>query len=245
VFASINTAVTIRQSLMLLALLTAGLTIGAILGGWLGWRGLDHATKSLATRCAEGWGRGATFDSRSRWPIARARLGAPENARLLLAAALLSVPGGVGPAAAMGLLASWVIGSYLGALLLALSRVARAASDWLRSTPITFWAFAWALSRRTLLHQLAGTIVGVAIMVVLGADAQSGLYAGTLWIVLVTLVTVLSVADCYHTRSSGAKVVLSVIAVLVTEQRWRGSGIALAVLLTAVHMQRGKRHARP
>lgn len=248
VLASINTAVTLRESLMLLALLTGGLSIGAIFGGWRGWRGAKprhEQSRYLRRPRAEASVR-PSAQGLSRWPIAQALAWArPENARLLVAVAILAVPGGVGPAAAMGLLASWAVGSYLVALLLALPRVARAASDWLRSSPITFWAFAWALSRRMLLHQVGSTIVGVTVMVVLGADAWSTLYAGTLWLVLVALVTVLSLADCYHARSSGPKVVLSVLTVLVAEQRWRGWGIAFALMLTAMHMRRGKRYARP
>lgn len=248
VLASINTAVTIRESVMLLALFTGGLLIGAIFGGWRGWRGAKprhEQSRYLRRPSAQALMR-PSDQGLSRWPIAQALAWArPENARLLLAVAILSVPGGVGPAAAMGLVASWAVGSYLVALLLALPRVARAASDWMRSTPITFWAFAWGLSRRMLLHQVGSTIAAVIVMVVIGADVSSTLYAGSLWLVLVALVTVLSLVDCYHARSSGPKVVLSVLAVLMAEQRWRGLGIALAVMLTAMHIRRGNRYARP
>ena len=120
----------------------------------------------------------------------------------------------------------------------------RAAGQWLRSTPITFWAFAWPLARRMLLHQVVGTLAGVAIMLLLGAPPRVALYIGTLWLALVVVVTAVSLADCYRARSPAVKLVLSTLAVLVTEQRWRGWGIALAMLVTAVHLRGGTRYAR-
>jgi hypothetical protein len=156
----------------------------------------------------------------------------------------MTIPGGVGPLAAMCLLASWVVACYLGALLLALPRIADAASDWLRSTPITFWGFAWPLARRTLLHQLVGTVVGVAIMLLLGAELRDALYVATLWLALVALVAAVCLADCYRGRSPEVKAILSLLAVLAAEQRWRGWGIAFAMLVTAVHMRGGARYAR-
>jgi hypothetical protein len=181
----------------------------------------------------------------SRWPVAQALAWArPENARLLLATAILTIPGGVGPLAATGLLASWIVVSYLGALLWAVPRVARAASDWLRATPITFWSFAWPLARRMLLHQLGGTLIGVAVMLMLGTAPSTAVYAGTVWLTLVVLVTTLSFAECYRARSPVAKITLSMLAVLLAEQRGRGWGISLAILLAALHMRGGTRHAR-
>lgn len=247
VLASINTAVTIRQALTLLALLTAGIAIGAIFGGLLGWRRekprlersryVPRPKPHALTR--------PSADGLSRWPVAEALAWArPENARLLLAAAILTIPGGVGPGAALGLLGSWVVACYLGALLLALPRAARAACAWLRSTPITFWAFAWPLARRMLLHQLVGTLAAVAIMLLLGAEPPTALYTGTLWLALVALVTAVSLAECFRARSHGPKIVLSTLAVLGTELRWRGWGLALAILVAAVHLRGGLRHAR-
>jgi hypothetical protein len=142
------------------------------------------------------------------------------------------------------MLASWALVAYLGALLLAVPRVARAAADWLRSTPITFWAFAWPLARRTLLHQFAGTLAGVPVMVVLGAEPLTAIYAGSVWLALVALVTAMSLADGYRARSQVAKIPLSILAVLLTEQRAQAWGISLAMLLTALHLHGGARHAR-
>jgi hypothetical protein len=244
---SFNAAVALGQSLTLLGLLIAGSAAGALLGGLLGSRGGGRAREdsrytrrpkpnALARPSAAGL---------SRWPVAQALAWArPENARLLLLAAILSVPGGTGPLAATGLLASWVVVSYLTALLMAVPQVARAASDWLRSTPITFWAFAWPLARRMLLHQLGGTLGGVAVMLLLGTAPLTAIYAGTVWLALVAVVTATSFADCYRARSPRVKITLSILAVLLAEQRAHGWGVALALLLTAFHLRGGIRHAR-
>ena len=244
---SLNTAVTREQSLTLLLLLTAGAAGGAIFGSLLGHRGprrkreasryTRHPRVIDATR--------PSAAGLARWPIAQALAWIrPENARLLLAVAILTIPGGIGPLAAAGLLASWAIVSYLGALFLAVPRVARTASDWLRSTPIAFWAFAWPLARRMLLHQFCGTVIGGVVMRLLGAAPSTALYAGTVWLAIVALVTASSLADCYRARSPVAKITLSVIAVLLAEQRARGWGISLAIILTALHVRGGTRHAR-
>lgn len=245
--ASLNSRVTFDQSLMLLVLLTAGGTAGATIGGLLARRGgrrwredsryVRRPNVPVVTQPSA-----AGF---SRWPIAQALAWArPEKARLLLAAAILSVPGGTGPLAAIALLASWVMVSYLGALLLAVPCVGRAASDWLRSTPITFWAFAWPLARRMLLHQLIGTLIGVAGALLLGVAPSTAIYAGTVWISLVALIAAVSLADCYRARSPAAKATVSMLAVLLVEQRAHGWGISLAILLTALHLRGGTRHAR-
>lgn len=244
---STNTAITVRQSLTLLALFTVGVAIGAMFGALLGWRkGKPRYERSrYARRPNVNALAQLSADGLSRWPISQALTWArPENARLLLAASILTIPGGVGPVAGVGLLASWVVASYLGALLLAFPRVARAACNWLRSTPIAFWALAWPLARRMLLHQLVGTFAGVVIMLLLGTELGIALYIGTLWLSMVGVGTFVCLADCYRARSYGVKVVLSVLTILVTEQRWRGWGIALAMLVTAVHIREGMRYAR-
>ena len=64
---------------------------------------------------------------------------------------------------ALFILVTWTVGSYLIALLIAIPHVGRSASQWLRSTPVTFWTFAWPLARRALLHQLLGTLIAMGI----------------------------------------------------------------------------------
>jgi hypothetical protein len=245
--ASLNAAVTFEQSLTLLWLVTAGGVVGALLGGWLALRGSKPKREgSRYTRRPKpvAFARPSAA-ALSRWPVAQALAWArPENARLLLLVAILTVPSGIGPIAAVGMLASWAIVSYLGALLLAVPLVARAASDWLRSTPISYWAFAWPIAQRGLLHQLGGTLVGIAVMMVLGAAPATAIYAGTIWLAVVVLVTALSLADCYRARSPFMKITLALIAVLFAEQRAHGWGVSLAVVLTGLHLRGGTRHAR-
>jgi hypothetical protein len=246
--ASLNVAITIGQSLTLLGFFTAGSAAGALVGWSLAIRGDTRRREgSRYSRRMKRIDASAKSSSAalSRWPVAQALAWArPENTRLLLAVAILTVPSGVGPVAALGMLASWAVISYLAALLLAVPRVGRAASEWLRSTPITFWAFAWPLARRTLLHQLLGTLVGVAVLLMVGAEPATAFYGGTVWLALVALVTAVSLADCYRARSPVAKITLSALAVLLIEQRLRGWGISLAILVTALHMRKGVRHAR-
>ena len=203
---SLNSQVTIEQSLQLSALIT----IGVICGALCGW-GLSRPS---ATRRREG----SRYTPRSKrkpahsvpssaalshWPIAQALAwGRPENARLLLGAAILTVPGGSGFLAAVVILVAWIIGSYLTDSGLAHCDSTRRAVGFrvVALTPITFWAFAWPLARRALLHQLCGTAIamGVMLMSVLSCSRRS---LGTLWLTLVVLTAVLSLADCYRARS--------------------------------------------
>lgn len=245
--ASSNAGVTLEQSLTLTALLAAGGVAGAAIGGWLALR--SDKTRRESSRYTRRFKSVSSMRpsaaALSRWPIAQALAWArPENSRLLLLVAILTVPAGIGPIAAVGMLASWAIVSYLGALLVAAPLVARAATDWLRSTPISFSAFAWPFARRQLLHQLGGTFVGVGVMVMAGAEPLTATYVGAVWLALVALVTAISLADCYRARSPLAKITLSLVAVLFAEQREHGWGIALAVLLTALYLRGGRRHAR-
>jgi hypothetical protein len=245
--ASLNASVTFEQSLTLLGLVTAGGVVGVPLGAWLALRSSKPRLEgSRYTRRPKpvAFLRPSSA-ALSGWPVAQALAWArPENARLLLLVAILTVPSGIGPIAAAGMLASWSIVSYLGALLVAVPLIARAASDWLRSTPISFWAFAWPIAQRGLLHQLGGTLVGIAVMIVLGAAPMTAIYAGTVWLAVVVLVTALSLADYYRARSPFVKITLSLLAVLFAEQRAHGWGVSLAILLTGLHLRGGTRHAR-
>ena len=241
-----NAEVSLEQSVTLLGLLAAGCAAGVPLGWLVLRRDKTRRESSRYTRRSKAVSSTRPSASAlSRWPIAQALAWArPENSRLLLLVAILTVPGGIGPIAAAGMLASWAIVSYLGALLAAVPLVARAASDWLRSTPITFSAFAWPFARRELLHQLGGTFVGVGVMVMAGAEPLTAIHVGAVWLSLVALVTAITLADCYRARSPLVKLTLSLLAVLLAEQRAHGWGIALAMLLTGLCLRGGTRHAR-
>lgn len=244
---SLDSAVGIEQSLRLSALVTIGAGVGGPSGWWLSRRSADRRSEGsrYTLRRKHGTQTAPSSAALSYWPIAQAfAWGRPENARLLLGAAILTVPGGTGVLGGLFILVTWSVGSYLAALLVAIPHVGREASQWLRSTPVTFWAFAWPLARRALLHQLLGTVIAMATLLALGASLATAVYFGVLWLVLAVLTAAISLADCYRARSPGAKTALSAIMALLAEQRMHGLGIAIAVLLTILHLRIGVSHER-
>ncbi len=244
---SLDTAVSVEQSLRLSALITMGVAVGAPCGWWLSHRSSKRSKEGsrYTPRRKRGTQTAPSSAALSHWPIAQAFASSrPENARLLLGAAVLTVPGGVGVLGALFILVTWAVGSYLVALLIAIPQVGRSASQWLRSTPITFWGFAWPLARRALLHQLFGTLIAMGVMLALGASALTAIHVGVVWLTLVALSAAVSLADCYHARSPGAKTVLAMLAALLAEQRVHGLGISIALFLTALHLRIGASHER-
>jgi hypothetical protein len=244
---SLDRGVTIAQALELDALLVAGAAGGALGGWWLLRRSTAQAAPGsrYTIRPRQAVAFAPSSGALSRWPIAQAfAWRRPENSRLILLAAILTVPGGTGLLGSMCLLAMWVVGSYLAALVVAVPHAARRAVEWLRSTPIGFWSFAWPLARRALAHQLCGTFAGMGVMLLLGSSLAGALYAGVLWMAIVVLTAALGLADSYRARSPAVKATLSVLAALLAEQLARGWGIALALLLAAWHLRRGGVHAR-
>ena len=244
---SLGAAVTVDDALQLSALIAAGGGAGALCGAWLSRRTTvrRHAGSRYAPRPISAARSMPSSAALSRWPIAQAfAWSRPENARLLLAARSSAFRCGTGILAGLFIIATWLAGSYLVALLISLTRVARCASEWLRSTPIAFWAFAWPLARRVLLHQLCGTVRRDGILSMLGAPPSTAIYFGTVWMTLVVLVAALSLADCYRAQSPTVKTVLSMMAALVAEERAHGWGLSLAVALAALHLRIGAKHAR-
>jgi hypothetical protein len=244
---SLDTSVSIAQSLQLSALITIGSAVGGPGGWWLARRSPEQRNESsrYTPRRKHAVPIAPSNAPLSRWPIAQAfAWGRPENARLLLAAAILTVPGGTGIVSALSILVTCGIGSYLVALLIAIPHVGRAASRWLRSTPITFWAFAWPLARRALVHQFIGMLIAVGGMFALGASVSTTIYLGAVWLTLVVLTTATSLAECYRGRSPSVKTIFSAAAALLAEQRVHGVGISIAVLLTVVHLRIGASHER-
>lgn len=177
----------------------------------------------------------------SGWPIAQVRAwGRPENLRILvLIPALFAVQAGSSAVHGLSVLAIWVLGGYLGGLLRAVWQTARSASDWLRSTPIPFAQFAWAMTRKALLHQLVGTAVAAAVMMSLGAPVASALYASALWLTIVLLSYSIFVVDAYRSRSPLIRLVLSFATLAIVEAREHGWSIPLAALLAAWHLRAG------
>ena len=175
------------------------------------------------------------------WPLAQVRAwGRPDNLRLLvMVVALIGVQAGASALNGLAVIATWVLGGYLSGLLSAVLRTAREAAQWLRSTPIPFAQFAWAVTRRALLHQVVGTAVTAALIVILGAPWASALYISALWLGIVLLSYTISVADSYYSRPSFLRMVLSFATLAVVEVREHGWSIPLAALLAAWHLRAG------
>jgi hypothetical protein len=177
----------------------------------------------------------------SGWPLAQVRAwGRPENLRILvLIPALFAVQAGSSALHGLSVIAIWILGGYLGGLLTAVSQTARSASDWLRSTPLPFAQFAWALTRKALLYQVVWTAIAAALMVSLGAPLQSALYVGALWLTIVVLSCSIAVADSYRSRTPHVRMILSFATLVVVEVRAHGWSIPIAALLAAWQLRAG------
>jgi hypothetical protein len=177
----------------------------------------------------------------SGWPLAQVRAwGRPENLRILVVIpALFAVQAGSSAVHGLSVLAIWVLGGYLGGLLRAVWHTARSASDWLRSTSIPFAQFAWAMTRRALLHQFVGTAVAAAVMIGLGAPWPSTLYVSALWLAIVVLSYSIFVVDAYRSRPPLVRLVLSFTTLAIVAAREHVWSIPLAALLAAWHLRAG------
>jgi hypothetical protein len=247
VLLSLNPSVSVEQSLTLSALIAIGIAAGGLCGWWLS-RGPTEQGKPASRYAPKPKNETSTAPSSealSRWPITQAfAWGRPENARLLFGAAILTMPGGTGILGALVILGTWTVGSYLVALVIAIPHVGRSASQWLRSTPITFWSFAWPLARRAFLHQVIGTLVVLGVMLALGMSPSTAMYVGALWLAVVVLIWAVSLADCYRARSSATKTAISTFVTLLAEERVHGLGISIAVFIAVLHLHFGRNHER-
>jgi hypothetical protein len=217
--------------------------IGSIVGWWSARRSRDDALEGSRYVGAIK-PRSATLpssDALSAWPVAQVRAwGRPENLRILvLIPALFAVQAGSSALHGLSVLAIWVLGGYLGGLLRAVWHTARSASDWLRSTPMPFAQFAWAMTRSALLHQFVGTVVAAAVLMSLGAPLATALYLGALWLAIVLLSYSIFVLDAYRSRPPLVRLVLSFATLAIVEAREHGWSIPLAALLAAWQLRAG------
>jgi hypothetical protein len=217
--------------------------IGAAAGWWSARRSRADAMEG-SRYVGAAKPRNATVPSAaalSRWPLAQVRAwGRPENLRVLvLIPALFAVQAGSSALHGLSVIAIWIVGGYLGGLLTAVSQTARAAAIWLRSTPLPFAQFAWALTRKALLYQIVWTAIAAALLVSLGAPVPSALYASVLWLTIVLLSCSIAVADSYRSRPSHVRTVLSFATLAVVEVRAHGWSIPIAALLAAWHLRAG------
>jgi len=244
---SLDHSVTAGQSLQISALMAIGVAVGGPFGWWLSRR--QGAPVKLGSRytprsrpVAELMPSTAAL---SRWPIAQAiAWGRPENARVLLGAALLTIPGGAGILGMVIIIGTGIVGSYLVSVFIAIPVVGRAALEWLRATPITFLGFSWPLVRRALVHQVIGTSIAVCAAAVLSASLSAAIYFGVMWLTLVVLVWAVCLADAYRAHSVATKAIVSTFAAVLAEERVRGLGVAIAIFVAAVHVYLGVRHER-
>jgi hypothetical protein len=228
----------------LIAALSAGALAGMLFGLWMP-QGKSHtpyegSRYARATRVAVGQPLRPSSAALSRWPVnLTLAWSRPENSRALVVIALLSVQAGSSMLAGIMVVTMWLLAAYLGSLLAAVVDVAREASTWLRSTPMKFHAFAWPIARRALLHQVAGTVLAMGVMIAQGAPLSMALYLGAMWLTLAVFVCAISLAESYRGRSPILKAALSVMALAVIEIREHAWSIVFAALLTAWHWRAG------
>lgn len=247
VLLTLDASVSVDQSLQLSALIVIGTAVGGPCGWWLSRGGAirGRPTSRYTPRRRPKTSITPSTDALAHWPIAQAfAWGRPENARLLLGAAVLTIPGGTGILGALFILGTWTVGYYLVALLFAIPHVGRSALQWLRSTPITFWAFAWPLVRRALLHQVIGTLAAMGVALALSASLSTAMYLGLIWLALAMLIWTISLADAYRARSFAIKTAISAFAALLAEARVHGLGVVIAVFVAVLHLHLGANHER-
>jgi len=198
---SLDASVSLRQCVSLAVLATSGAAAG-VLVAWAVSRRQKRSRREdsrYTRRPAAVAELTPSSEALSRWPIAQAfAWSRPENARVLLAAMILSVPGGTGIIGSLAILAAWGLGSYLVAVSIAVPYVARRASQWLRSSPMRFRRFAWSLSWRALLHQLCGTAIAAVGFVSAGVTAVTVAYWILLWLMMCVTMAAIGLADYFR-----------------------------------------------
>jgi len=178
-------------------------------------------------------GRGMSY-----WPIAQTLAWhRPENAKIVLLAALMAVQGGSSMAIGLCVVGAWLIAIYLATLLHATVHTGRAAATWLMSTPIGFVQFAWPIAKLVLLHECIGALVAAAMGAALGAPLATIAYLAILWITIVVVASAVSLADSYRHQRHGFKLVLSMTGFAAVETRAHGWAIPVAIAVAAWHIK--------
>jgi hypothetical protein len=233
-------ATVVGKVMLWVALATA---IGSAVGWWSARRSRAEALEGsrYVGAIKPRSGTQPSLAALSGWPVAQVRAwGRPENLRILvLIPALFAVQAGSSAVHGLSVLAIWVLGGYLGGLLRAVWHTGRSAAQWLRSTPIPFAQFAWAMTRTALLHQFVGTAVAAAVLISLGAPLANASYLGALWLAIVLLSYSIFVVDAYRSRPPLVRLVYSFAALAIVEARAHGWSIPLAALLAAWHLRAG------
>lgn len=222
--------------------IAGGAVIGATIGWWSAKRSRADALEGSryvrqVKACTDTVPSAAAL---SGWPLAQVRAwGRPDNLRILLMVAMLAVQAGSSALVGLSVVAMWLLGGYLAGLLSAVLQTASLASRWLRSTPLPFMQFAWAVCRRALLHQVIATALASGLMVILGSSLLSAVYVGALWLGIVLLACSIGLADSYRARRPFIKLALSFAALAIVEAREHGWSIPIAALLAACNLRAG------
>jgi hypothetical protein len=222
--------------------IAAATVLGAAVGWWSARRSRADAMEGsrYVRRPKECTNTVPSVAALSGWPVAQVRAwGRPENLRLLLMIAMLAVQAGSSALVGLSVVAMWLLGGYLAGLLAAVLQTANQASRWLRSTPIPFAQFAWAVGRRALAYQVVLTALAVGLMVILGAPVLSALYMGGLWLTIVLLSWSIGLAESYRARQPFVRLVISFAALAIVEVREHGWSIPIAAVLAAWHLRAG------
>jgi hypothetical protein len=184
--------------------LIAGLLLGSLVGAI--WRLHSVPRKKPASRVLfkpRSHAARPSFAGLSRWPIGKALAWhGPENTRVLFILAASSVPAGTSAWFGLIILAMWTLASYLVAVARAVPAVANDATVWLRPTPISFAAFAYAIARRAFVHQLIGTAVLGTVIFLLGGTFAHVAYAASLWVMLTVVVSVIVLRQRFFSRGT-------------------------------------------
>jgi hypothetical protein len=186
--------------------------------------------------------RAASLDGLSKWPIAHALAWhRPENSRFLFIAAALSVPVGSSAVLGLAILATWSLASYLFALARAISEVAREAALWLRPTSVPFRSFAWAITRRVLVHQVIGLTLLGGIATAAGGTIRSAVYFCAMWLLIASMIAMINLRQRFFSMSSLVRSVVAAVVVLAAESRVRGWGGAVAIAVLFFHLREPSR----
>lgn len=235
-------SLTPSQAIELAAYVGAGAAAGTLIGWWSAARRRAPAYEGsrYVARAQLADTTTPSLDALSSWPVGQFRAWSrPENLRVVLFAAMLAVQAGSSALHGLCVVAMWLVAAYLGGLLGAVVRTARAAAVWLRSTPLSFRQFAWSLARRALLHELAGTVLAVAVMTILGAPPTAAAYTAGLWLIVVLVVFSIGLADSYRGRQPDTKIVLSLAAIAAIETREHLWSLPLAAFVVVWHLRAG------
>jgi len=140
------------------ALVAAAYVVGSVVG-WSSKHGKAAAGPDFhyvaVRKPRPSWAQAPELEPLSYWAVGQAQVYAkPKVAARAMLLVLLAIPLGTGGEKAVAIAAGvWVL-LYVGALMLAVVRVAFAAARWLAPTTIGYRRFAWAVGYRALLGQV-------------------------------------------------------------------------------------------